>query len=457
LERSPGYGILELGHFPQSAATAITVAPDAIDVFVWSFAHVRYLKVTLFIGFIVALVVSCLYWLVPVFFQLDLALSGFLGRGAPVSFSDKWIQVPLYVFCAFAVAWTTIDIPRFSLKCIIAAATLLEVLAATWILHIFGIFFSPFAAATAVILSFIGGIAYARSEGGSRKRLVNTIFGDRISKRAFEELVNSDVALTFEGERIEATVIVCEIFNHDVLADALPVNDYVALHNSFLKNAADFLVERGGYLDDCDGESLRVVFGAPIPDPGHASVACASAVSLVERLDQVNAECFQVWKHGFDFRIGVNSGEMVGAAYGSGRVGTFSVAGEPVEFTRRLCAANTIYGSRILLGCETFFSAEQDIEVRPMELIQRYADAGSREEVYELLGLKHMLDPEEAQRRDLFWQGIICYRQGLWDEALAIFHSIRPSDRVDGPVEFYIRRIEQLREGMPQLEWSERL
>jgi class 3 adenylate cyclase len=365
--------------------------------------------------------------------------------------------VPLYIFCAFAVAWTTIDVPRFSLKCIIAAAALVEVLAATWILHIFDIFFSSFATATSVLLAFVAGISYARSEGGSRKRLVNTIFGDRISKRAFEELVNSDVALTFEGERIEATVIVCEIFNHDVLADALPVNDYVALHNSFLKNAADFLVERGGYLDDCDGESLRVIFGAPIPDPGHASSAAEAAVTLVERLDQVNAECFQVWKHSFDFRIGVNSGEMVGAAYGSGRVGTFSVAGEPVEFTRRLCAANTIYGSRILLGCETFFAAEQDIEVRPMELIQRYADASSREEVYELLSLKHGLEEEEAQRRDLFWQAIICYRQGLWDEALAMFHSIRPSDRVDGPVEFYIRRIEQLREGMPQLEWSERL
>ncbi len=427
-------------------------------MFLSAFAPVRYFKVTLFIGFIVSLFVSCLYWL-GVFFQLDLALSGFIGRGAPVPFADKWIQVPIYVFCAFVIAWTTIDIPRFSLKCIVAAAALLEVLAATWILHILntGFFFSSFAPATAIIASFAAGIAYARSEGGSRKRLVNTIFGDRISKSAFEELVNSDVPLTFEGERIEATVIVCEIFNHDVLADALPVNDYVALHNSFLKNAADFLVERGGYLDECGGESLRVVFGAPIPNPGHASMACESAVALVERLDQVNAECFQIWKHGFDFRIGVNSGEMVCAAYGSGRVGTFSVAGEPVEFTRRLCAANTIYGSRILLGCETYFAAEQDIEVRPMELIQRYADASSREEVYEMLALKHTLDEEEAQRRDLFWQGIICYRQGLWDEALAIFHSIRPSERVDGPVEFYIRRIEQLRDGLPQLEWAERL
>jgi class 3 adenylate cyclase len=81
-------------------------------------------------------------------------------------------------------------------------------------------------------------------------------------------------------------------------------------------------------------------------------------------LEDVNAECRQVWHRAVDFRIAVNSGEMVCAAYGSGRVGTFSVAGEPVEFSRRLCAANTVYGSRILLGCECFFAAELDIEVR---------------------------------------------------------------------------------------------
>lgn len=416
---------------------------------------VRYLKVTLFIGFIVSLLVSCLYEL-GLIFQLDLALLGFLGRSAPsTALGDRFLQYPAFIFFAFAIAWTTVDIPRFSLKSIVAAAAFAEVLAATWILHVFGIFFSSFASAIAIAASFLCGILYSRSESGMRKNLVSTIFGNRISKKAFEELINSDVPLTFEGERIEASVLVCEIFNHGELSETLPINDYVALHNSFLKNAADFLVERGGYLDECDGECLRVVFGAPIANPGHAVAACGAAIALVQRLEDVNAECRQVWERQFDFRIAVNSGEMVCAAYGSGRAGTFSVAGEPVEFSRRLCAANTVYGSRILLGCECFFAAELDIEVRPMELVQRHRDISSREEVYELLALKHGLSEEEAARRDLFWQAIICYREGRLDDALAIFESIRPTERIDGPVEFYMRRIEQLRHGMPQLEWSQ--
>jgi len=44
-------------------------------------------------------------------------------------------------------------------------------------------------------------------------------------------------------------------------------------------------------------------------------------------LDEVNAECHGIWKQMFDFRIGVNSGDMVVAAYGSRRLGTLSVAG----------------------------------------------------------------------------------------------------------------------------------
>jgi len=57
--------------------------------------------------------------------------------------------------------------------------------------------------------------------------------------------------------------VVCEIFNNDELESTLPATDYVAMTNAFRRNAADFLVENGGYLDECDGESVRVVSRMP--------------------------------------------------------------------------------------------------------------------------------------------------------------------------------------------------
>lgn len=412
----------------------------------------RYLKVTLLIGAAAILVVAALYE-TGLLHQLNRALAAFIGHPvAPAPSADRALQYALAALFGFGIAWTTIDISRNSLKFIIAAGAFVEVIAATWIFNLFGVFFSPFASLIVIATSFLAGFAYSRSAGGMRKKLVRGIFGDRVSKRTFYALVNSNVPLNFHGEKCDVTVVVCEIFNHEELADALPVADYVALNNAFLRNAADFLVERGAYLDECDGESLRVVFGTPLPDERHATNACQAALALVERLNEVNRECHQLWNQMFDFRVGVNSGEIVVAAYGSRRLGNFSVAGEPVEFARRLCAANTIYGSRILLGALTFAQAEEAIEVRPMELIQRYQDNRSREEVYELLTLVHHLSEEDRERRDLFWKGIVYYREQLWDEALSLFHSARLPDGTDAPVEFYIRRIAQLREGLPALE-----
>ncbi len=411
----------------------------------------RYLKATLILGFFVSVIVAVLV-AIHAFARLDLALAQFLKLPAPGT-GQVALQYSLGIALAFILAWTTIDIPRPSLKHVIAFGALAEVIGMTAIFKLFGHYFSPFAGLTAIAGSFTLGFLYSRSEAGSRKRILRQILGDRISEATFKRLIDSAEPLNLEGERREVTIIVCEIFNHDELEDALPAPDYVALTNSFRRNVADLLVERGGYLDECDGESVRVVFGAPLRDLNHGANACEAALALEDRLNAVNRECHTIWKQMFDFRIGVNSGEMVLGAYGSRRLGNYSVAGEPVEFGRRLCRANLIYGSRILLGAGTFYFAEPAIEVRPMEMIQRFDD-GSREEIYELLAMRDVLSFEELERRDLFWKGVVFYRSQLWEEALDLFYSARAPKGADGPVEFYIRRIEQMRGGLAALDWS---
>ena len=112
---------------------------------------VRYLKVTLFIAFIVSLLVAGLYEL-GLLYQFDLALAGMLHLHAPPVFSDRAWQYPLVIGSAIAVAWATVDIPRKSLKCVVAAVAFLEVIAASWIIQMFSGFFSPFATLTAIAL-----------------------------------------------------------------------------------------------------------------------------------------------------------------------------------------------------------------------------------------------------------------------------------------------------------------
>ena len=68
-----------------------------------------------------------------------------------------------------------------------------------------------------------------------------------------------------------------------------------------------------------------------------------------------------------------------------------------------------------------------------MELV-RTRDERSREEVYELLGLRNTLPEDALNRRDLFWKGIIYYREQLWDDALDHFRAALPADGIDAPL-----------------------
>jgi adenylate cyclase len=412
----------------------------------------RYLKATLIFG-LSATVLALVLFELGALRHLDAALATFLDRPSP-PVVERGLHYFLALLFGLGLAWTTIDIVRPAFKAGVALAALAETVAAVWVLNLFDIYFSPFVSIVAILVAFIGSFIYAHSPAGSRKRTMMTLLADRVSPRTFADLLNSDAPLMFEGEIREATVLVCEVFNHEELLATLRTDNYVAMMNAFLENAADFLVEEGAYLDECDGESLRVLFGVPLRDARHASRACDAALELCTRLEAVNRECISTWGKMFDYRVGINSGDVILAAYGSRRLGALTVSGEPVEFARRLCSANSIYGTRILIGAKTFSLAEEDIEVRPMELIQRIPDDPAREEVYELIGRKDRLSEPQRARRDLYWKGVVYYREQLLDEALATFHESREKYGADGAVDFYIRRIEQIQRGMPALDWG---
>ena len=412
----------------------------------------RYLKASIICGVIAFLVSSGLFGL-GAFRVADARLAAFVGESSPPEIG-KALQYFLMLVGAFGIAWTTIDIGRFPLKCAVAFVAVAECLIAVWVAAMFDVYFSPFATITAMVAAFLCGLIYSNTAAGRRKQVLQQLIGERVSPATFRALLDCDVPLKFEGEVREATVVICEVFNHGELMREMRVADYVAMTNSFLRNSADFLIGRGGYLDECDGESLRVVFGAPLPDSTHATRACSAALDLAEHLDAVNRECKEVWGHTFDFRIGINSGEMVVAAYGARQLGTFSVAGEPVEFARRLCTANTIYGSRILIGAPAYNAAEGTVDVRPMEMIQRSADGTQKEEVYELLGRAGALREPDQLRRDHFWKGIVHFRSHQFPEALAEFQKAIEAAGPDGPSQFYIARIADIHAGNTALDWG---
>ena len=196
-----------------------------------------------------------------------------------------------------------------------------------------------------------------------------------------------------------------------------------------------------------------------MPDAEHGATACKAVAGLATRLDEVNHECLRVWKQMFDYRIGINSGEMVVAAYGSRRLGAFSVAGEPVEWARRSLRARRIFSTAPASSRDPYAYqlAEEHVEALPDGTrAASQPEERTREEVYELLGRKERpVRPADRPARH-FLEGRAAFSEsGVGRGARGVRIRSRSTEIQDGPLEFYIRRVEQLRQGAAQvLEWD---
>jgi hypothetical protein len=96
---------------------------------------------------------------------------------------------------------------------------------------------------------------------------------------------------------------------------------------------------------------------------------------------------------------------------------------------------------------ETHRQAMESIEVRPMDLTQ---DASGKDsEIYEILCAKGGLSPERQRSRDHFWNGVNHTRARRWDDAVAEFTKARIQGIPDPALDFYLRRIESLRNSRP--------
>jgi class 3 adenylate cyclase len=381
------------------------------------------------------------------------------GSGIPAAIDAKLIKAlnvpmdgrplwgaPIFVtlIFAFGIAWTTLDITRNALRIPLAVAS--AILLCTWsiVVSIYGQFFSPVLPVFAVVCSTVLGLAWERTRDGSKKQILERLFGARISRSAFREILDSRFDMSFPGRKVQATVLVVSVHNHAELMELLSPADYTAITNFYLKSASDYLVESGGYLDECNGECIRVVFGAPLADERHATRACRAAIDLATRIDELNKECDSRWQRRLDIRIGLDSGEIVTGVFGGSRLANYSVAGPAVDFARRLCSASSTYGARILIGPDAYSPAAESLEVRPIEILKVSARR-RRVEIYEILAAKHGLSPERERSRDHFWTGVLHYREKQWDKAVDEFTKARITGIPDPALDFYLRRIEQSR------------
>jgi class 3 adenylate cyclase len=403
----------------------------------------RLLLTTLIIGGAVAAVVSVLH-ATGLLLGLENTVGGLVSNYAAATrvVGEKWQYIFVSLMAFGVVSLTLSGVPRIGIRLVIGLL-MIELLGLSWICSLYGVFFQPLPAVLAVALAWVateGWIAFLRRD---RSHLVRTFFANRLSKTEFSRVKEGTISFDAHPKSYEVSVVTCDIADKYGLAQNYGPGAFAKTLEEFIRDTADRLVQAGAYLQAADGEGVVAIFGFPGGGSGHAEKASHVVLDLVREFRKQQQNNGEVLAN-CDIHAGVSSGTIIGAPSKDTGNPALLISGEPLDLSRRFCAANRRYGSKILMDTLTFDLAGNTIIARPIDFVDG-VNSQDRHEIYEPLWLASEAGPEHIARRDCFWSGVVLYREKRWAEAYTEFQKARGSEEEeDLPLRFYLRRLEPL-------------
>lgn len=134
----------------------------------------------------------------------------------------------------------------------------------------------------------------------------------------------------------DCSVLFCDIRNFTRLFEERDPVEAIKFANSVLSVLGDQVEEMGGTVDRFTGDGFLAHFGLVDRMKNHRRVACQTALTLLQKLREINAERYFEVKSVVNFGIGIHAGV---AAYGSIKTRHFSqntVLGDVVNTASRI-------------------------------------------------------------------------------------------------------------------------
>jgi adenylate cyclase len=173
---------------------------------------------------------------------------------------------------------------------------------------------------------------------------------------------------------------------------------------------------------------------------------------MMQELHRLQKKWKEEGRRVFNIGIGVNSGEMNVGNMGSEMRFDYTVMGDMVNLGSRLEGTNKEYGTNIIISEFTYEKVKDDMCCRELDFV-RVKGKVKPVRIYELLAEKKD-EPHFKSKIDAFDKGLVLYREGKWDEAIAAFRTVLAIRPDDFPAAMYIERCKNLKEHPPAEPWD---
>src|SRR5262245_4330968 len=296
-------------------------------------------------------------------------------------------------------------------------------------------------------------LVYRVRSGETEQRLLRDVMARYLSPTVSQWVLRDPASLALGGETRIMTVLFCDLRGFTTLAHELQPHALVELLNEHMSAMTEVVFRHDGVLDKYIGDALMAFWGAPMAQPDHAARACRTALDMVRRLGELQADWMRRGQPRLDVGIGINTGPMVVGNMGSHARLAYTVIGDAVNVAARLEGLSREYGVRVVVGAATHEAAGSAFEYRFLDLV---AVKGRSEAlaVHEVLAEAGGLPAARRAWLARYREGIEHYRARRFGEARAVFATLLAEAPADGPVALYLRRSEALLASPPPVDWD---
>jgi adenylate cyclase len=211
------------------------------------------------------------------------------------------------------------------------------------------------------------------------------------------------------------------------------------------------------------GDAIMAFWNAPLDDKQHQLNACEAALSMLERVDELNrereeesAEDGRIYVP-LNIGVGLNTGACVVGNMGSDIKFDYSVFGDSVNLASRLEGQSKEYGFPIIIGSKTALAVKDKFAILELDFIM-VKGKKEPEVIYAIAGREDVAQSGRFQRlRNLTIEMLACYRSRDWDGALAAIERGRRSDEartLQYLYNLYEARIRDFLANPPPEDWT---
>jgi adenylate cyclase len=302
--------------------------------------------------------------------------------------------------------------------------------------------------------AFISVMVYRFLSEERQKQQIKGMFVHYASELIVNELIRDPSKLKLGGDKKYATAFFSDIKDFTTVSEKLSPERLITQLNEYLSAMTDIVIEYGGYLDKYEGDAVVAVFGVPVDQPDHAERACLAALEMQKLLVELRKKWLAERRPPFEVRIGLNTGEMIAGNIGGKNRFNYTVISDSVNLASRLEGANKMYGTKIMIGEETYNAAKGGIVARELDFL-RVKGKAKPVRVYELLARRSDGFAESLNTAFThFARGLELYRLQEWQKAIAEFRRVLEFRSDDGPAKEFLRRCDIFMQSPRPPDWD---